>query len=397
MTHFTRTFHPVGQGAFYSETHDSDNTRFTVVYDCGSQKDKAWLEQRVKSGLGSLDVDILFISHFDKDHISGVKFLKPKKIVIPFFSDEELIILGLHNLVFGTQFQTSFISDLRQRYKGNLIEVSPMSDETFIRGFENPEMFEESNGNGSRQIPSGTVVGLSKAFPVWIYIPFNPNLNKKIFQLFIQELTAAKLDIKLLQDYDSQYVIDNLSKIKTAFRKVGKLNDHSMVVYSGPIPVLWHGSPLYEYSQIRTAGNAWTCPYHCHRRNYWDNGLEGSSCLYTGDIPLKDSKDNDNGILRSVYSAMPQDLIDNISTIQIPHHGSSHNYHPVLKSFWDRSSGEMIESDRELTYIISAGESNTFGHPSWWVIGDLLNLDPVPNIQVVSENPISGLIQQCRY
>lgn len=31
-----RTFHPVGQGAFYSESfYDVDGFRYNVVYDCG--------------------------------------------------------------------------------------------------------------------------------------------------------------------------------------------------------------------------------------------------------------------------------------------------------------------------------------------------------------------------
>jgi len=32
-----RTFHPVGQGAFYEERHSFGDNEFTIVYDCGSK------------------------------------------------------------------------------------------------------------------------------------------------------------------------------------------------------------------------------------------------------------------------------------------------------------------------------------------------------------------------
>lgn len=32
-----RTFHSVGQGAFYTEKHIFDTNEFVIVYDCGSK------------------------------------------------------------------------------------------------------------------------------------------------------------------------------------------------------------------------------------------------------------------------------------------------------------------------------------------------------------------------
>lgn len=32
-----RTFHPIGQGAFYLERHNIDSKDFTVVYDCDAK------------------------------------------------------------------------------------------------------------------------------------------------------------------------------------------------------------------------------------------------------------------------------------------------------------------------------------------------------------------------
>ena len=61
-----RTFHPVGQGAFYTERHKISNGKdFTIVYDCGSFQFTN-LKNRIKSAFQKgEEIDILFISHFD--------------------------------------------------------------------------------------------------------------------------------------------------------------------------------------------------------------------------------------------------------------------------------------------------------------------------------------------
>ena len=73
-----RTFHPIGQGAFYSERHIFTTTEFTVVYDCGSSTIKGKkLETKINSSFPENQIiDILFISHFHADHINGIEYLK---------------------------------------------------------------------------------------------------------------------------------------------------------------------------------------------------------------------------------------------------------------------------------------------------------------------------------
>ena len=52
-----RVFHPVGQGAFYSEHHDN----FTVVYDCGATSKKLASKVVAQSFKQNDVIDILFI------------------------------------------------------------------------------------------------------------------------------------------------------------------------------------------------------------------------------------------------------------------------------------------------------------------------------------------------
>ena len=77
-----RFFYPIGQGAFYAEKHQRGDKKFTIVYDCGTCLNcKAGqlnfanivIEKAFKK---KEQIDILFISHFDYDHVSKIKKLK---------------------------------------------------------------------------------------------------------------------------------------------------------------------------------------------------------------------------------------------------------------------------------------------------------------------------------
>lgn len=91
----TRTFHPIGQGAFYSEEfyNSEKGCIFRAVYDCGSLKycglqrnsdgtplKRKDIEERVVQAFpDGHGVDILFVSHLDDDHVNLIPCLKPFK------------------------------------------------------------------------------------------------------------------------------------------------------------------------------------------------------------------------------------------------------------------------------------------------------------------------------
>ena len=86
----TRTFQPVGQGAFYTEQFSKDDGgTFNVVYDCGSDSlDIQSLSKVIKKSFPKESViDAVFISHFDSDHVNGLPELmrnfKVTKIFLP--------------------------------------------------------------------------------------------------------------------------------------------------------------------------------------------------------------------------------------------------------------------------------------------------------------------------
>lgn len=92
---FKRVLHPVGQGAFFTEQFydESGKVVHNLVYDCGSFTSLPNLvEYEIRNTFEkNAHIDLLFISHFDEDHVnklmelqSQTKIDKDTKVVIPF-------------------------------------------------------------------------------------------------------------------------------------------------------------------------------------------------------------------------------------------------------------------------------------------------------------------------
>jgi glyoxylase-like metal-dependent hydrolase (beta-lactamase superfamily II) len=76
---FSYHFYPVGQGLFSAGSirrQDEDSSRFLWVYDCGTSSSQdledAGILDLKRFANGRSRVDLLVLSHFDHDHISGV-------------------------------------------------------------------------------------------------------------------------------------------------------------------------------------------------------------------------------------------------------------------------------------------------------------------------------------
>lgn len=110
----TRTQWAVGPGFFHTGTIRANDTQFTYVYDCGTARSFDLLQNEVDTYISSLrstwpanriidtdtaettqqaQVDIVFISHFDTDHIKGLAYLIQnaaiKEVAIPFTTPRE--------------------------------------------------------------------------------------------------------------------------------------------------------------------------------------------------------------------------------------------------------------------------------------------------------------------
>lgn len=379
-----RIFHPIGQGAFYSERHDN----FNIVYDCGTEwKNRAnkTINKTIKQSFSEDDsIDILFISHFDYDHVSKIKVLKDhvrtiKKVIMPLLHDSEKYLLT--NIYRALNFNILTLLNNPQEFFGSdtqIITIIPIeNNEAPINDSIEPQSIDDL---ATSSIQSGSI--LSKTFNTydWIFIPYNYQYNTRNSQL--EKLLKTKgFDVDRLKG-DPHYTLDEIindmkiskSKGGKIFKEIydkldGKINQNSMLLYSGLNCVrtdcekevfIFDYSPRYHdlFYHIR-----W---HRMAREEY------RVSCIYTGDTDLNVVKIKD--IFRNFWKS--------VGTIQIPHHGD-------LKSF-DISTLD----DRYYWCPISVGEKNSYGHPSPRVIANILSQDSCPIL--VTENLTSSFIEHIR-
>lgn len=379
-----RIFHPIGQGAFYSERHND----FNIVYDCGTEwKNRAnkTINKTIKQSFSEDDIiDILFISHFDYDHVSKIKVLKEhvrtiNKVVMPLLHDNEKYLLS--NIYRALNFNILTLINNPQEFFGDetqIITIIPTeNNETPLNDNIAPQSIDTLT---TTSIESGSI--LSKTFDTydWIFIPYNYQYNTRNSQL--ENLLRTKgFDVDRLKG-DTNYTLDKIisdmriskSKGGKFFREIydkldGRINQNSMLLYSGLNCVRKNCEKevfIFDYPHRY-------CEIFYHIR--WRRMAREEyrvSCLYTGDTDLNIVK------IKSIFSKFWK----SIGTIQIPHHGD-------LKSF-----DKKVFEDKHYWCPISVGQKNSYGHPSPRVIANILSQASCPIL--VTENLTSSFIERIR-
>ncbi len=350
-----RIFHPVGQGAFYSERHEG----FNMVYDCGTSYvnvNKKSITQIVsKSFAKDVAIDILFISHFDFDHVSKISALfkrkkgeadrKIHKVVLPLLHEKEKnILINLYRILDGNILK---LIENPQRFFGDdtvIIMVEPTkSHNEEIDG----ERLYIDDINKSRKIKSGTK--LLKKNLDWLYIPYNHEYTSR-HQILEEKLKEKNLDLdinKLKKNPKfslDEIFIEKRKEIKKVYTELeGNINQNSMVVYSGP------ASTNKRFSKKS---------YHYSSKFYNENFefVSRVACVYTGDSNLNII--DITAIFKSYWK--------NVGTIQVPHHGD-------MSSF-----NENVLQNKNYCCPVSVGNNNIYGHPSVGLKSKILKYDSYP-------------------
>lgn len=347
-----RIFHPIGQGAFYSERHTSCN--INIVYDCGTTNPRSLAKQRMVSQSFSKDdvIHILFISHFDKDHVSLIDTLKKavkriERVVLPLLHNEQKIFLSNIYKALKQPRLEKLVSNPNEFFgeETQIIEVRPNSD-TEIGEIPSLNVLEINETRTT--ISNGTPLTIS-GLNDWVYIPFNYKYDERNKQ-FLDELQKKDIDVDRLKT-DPDYIIDKTVKdrIRNIFKSSGvsgNINENSMFLYSGPsckkdlYKHFWRGKG-WCYDICCCHFDSFHHPYHSHR----------VACLYTGDGDLNKVD------VKKIYTK----YWDLIGTIQIPHHGSSASFNV-----------NVLHTGRFLCPM-SVGNTNSYGHPSQRVIAEILS------------------------
>jgi hypothetical protein len=243
--------------------------------------------------------------------------------------------------------------------KTKIIYVEPNSSEK-----DNEEPFyldslSEYNNDISLQktiIKSGRIIKRNK-YTDWIFVPYNYDSKSRHRQI-INMLKTLKINVtQFIKDskYALSQIKNHLKEIKQIYNdtkgngirgKTSLINENSMFLYSGPIV-----EPCKHSCQINDE-KVNVLIYCLH-----------TGCIYTGDGNLNLVE------LDKVYSK----FIHNVGTVQIPHHGSKHNFKedcfieknyicPISTGFRHLKSAENISDYLANTgcfpYIVTMGTNS---------------------------------------
>lgn len=369
MSFFVRTFHPVGQGAFYTEQiiHAKSENKypiFSAVYDCGTHT--SGMDKIITSTIDSIfinrKVNLLFISHFDTDHMNQAYNLDPEYIAIPLLTEQQLEVMEIINTYLPPSYPRYDVYAYRHIQdsfeKSTIIYVYPDD----ITG-GNIELVRNVNINRDNQynartinLRSGGTISYQqaeiKSHPTIEYIVYQPKWNEyaeqfrqKFEQCFKTNLTA------FLQNPVKSKFNESLEDLKKIYKELGNKNEHSLVVLSNP-------SVVGEYNVYH---NFLTTDYNSYIacNIVINDNTRTPGCIYFGDSMVK------LDWLKDFYHKVDK-YIGHVGVLQVPHHGAA------------SSSGDLIY---EKSYpfqspplcIISAGISNGYRHPSPTVVHNLLS------------------------
>lgn len=395
------TFHPVGQGLFASgEVAFEGGRPFHWVYDCGTLSDQALLSDQIfvlgQEYNTTGKIDLLVLSHFDRDHINGVVDLlgqfEVDVLLLPYMHLDKRLILAFEDdedsLSPLMEFYVNPVSFLTRRGRIKQIVFVPASgfDSTSEPGdpisprqrntedsdlsFRSILVFseqEKSDFNAFNTVAKGATVSLMARGATmrlkgrWEFVPYNdahffpmaPGPFSKVVEAERKTLLAAT---------NPRGREASLNRIKTEYdAQCGKggyrRNAISLFVFAGPLGGRAGNCVCGSCSTVESF------IVHSMRQ------VESLNCtcgcygiLYTGDGDLKDKKKFEN--MRTYFGGK---RLSAVRSLQVMHHGSRNATHDGL-------AGKL----RPCVSVFSSDPLNgRFKHPHAEVVKEFLPYGPV--------------------
>lgn len=370
------TFFPVGQGMFCSGEVVANRQPFRWVYDCGSVK--RWqrqLEREVERlrhlqgamypGPGRPRIELLVISHFDLDHVSGIVRLLREfdvgTLMLPYIPLWRRLVLAFRSSRFAHPMAQAFYVNPIEFLRGidgarigQFLIVLPSSGQA---GFGEDEAGEDfpSGGDAPNDLPSHRVTRVTGVLPLgaypwestsggaklswlmpggriltdskWEFVPYNdPKPGMRATPQF--RIAVARIAKSLLTGPPEQRT-SLLAKLKAEYgvqfgTKGKNKNEISLFLFGAPtvrgrtetavatVPCAppdpsWRATPC-------DSGQCDVCNSGFRRRSK-------AGVLYTGDGYLASTKH----LARLADFLSPRRML-NIGTLQVMHHGSRNNW-----------------------------------------------------------------------
>lgn len=398
-------FHSVGQGLFYSAELILDQSApspFRYIVDCGSEG-TGRLRDAVNAYLASIPggstLDLLFLTHLHKDHVSGVdQLLKGvngvKQVVLPylypweracllavaqeseFYVDDPpgwylrflkepakfLFEAGAREVIFvrgGDEPEGQPVLDLPTNPLGDRREGQRRFPEIHLKGVpldaRQTEEFREAEANAHGDDLTGRVQFVNTRYPlhvaVWTFILFNAQMEPEKIQRLRQGFIAIPGASDLGMFLRTRENIDTIAALYKSIFGDSRLNETSLALFSGYVV---RGLSRFGLKSAYTVG---------HRQVASRFGtlpappIKAVGFLFTGDLFVnrvwpefarKFGQDGSAALVNLVY--------------QVPHHGSDHNWGP-----------EQLTIHTDPVYVISVGVRNRYGHPGQEVLRALFS------------------------
>ena len=269
-----------------------NNKMFVWVYDCG-QLPKSFCEK----------VDVIYVSHFDKDHIQGaVNLLKNNEqaaVIGPYVSKDDFINILLH-----LNLDDTYIIDFIFDSYANSINLSK-NDAVLYRDGNVHSLDDDAENYGDINISAldwkvsavlKKQTSFEKMYPNWKLITFS-----------YKSLDVGEDSFKQVDDNDIKKCIKHkherkkfIERIKGEFKSFEKRKENliSMSLYSGPVFSRGKYTEFLDSYCLRNIPPAW---------------------MHTGDSGFRstDGKDSIYTAFLNKYKA----LSGYVGTFVLPHHG----------------------------------------------------------------------------
>lgn len=423
----SRTQWAAGAGFFHSCIINSNDGRFTFVYDCGTARKFSILQREIDLFLESINsswqdpickrrnvtffgtpfkdewsasslsptptIDTVFISHFDIDHIKGLRYLiqkaRVKELVIPYTTPEERFLylaasqqarLSATNKTNDTQidaFTIKFTANpedaVNELYRemetdGRETRVITVSSDTQNgRPAYTTQIIINTNSTSKNQHSK------SQDVPVWTIATHTLSNNAQSYgNKLINELTNRGIistNDNLTDPHTLKRIFSakhSISEITKAYRAiVGRnLNKTSLILYSGPSQPLYTQTFDHTFWTERSIGNATSSTFSSPILTY--NYLYQAGWLGCGDAPLSSATN------LSKFDSLFGDHKLFASTFSPPHHGSLHD--------WNIQLLDSFGYPNEISPVCVISADGLHQHPDPYVMSDIYSNGSIPFI-----------------
>jgi hypothetical protein len=376
---------PVGQGGLCEGAVDAGGPPLRWVYDCGSNQSEELKREVARIGG---DLDLLFLSHLDADHINGIDLLLGRctaaEVILPYLTDEARILVLSQAVAedrLTGQF-ADFMGDMAGWFQRRGVRRI-----TFVRGdggqdggetpgpdapdgpsrdcegrlktfWSRPFVSETGQADMVRMVDLGAYVGLTDGSVQadWIFLPFVHPPSKKLVSAFDAEVSNRFPGQAPAQVVQAVWTAAGREQLRHCYDALWSTHNLvSMSLYAGPVNA-----------------DGWSNRVSHHNSWRWSRE-EPPGWLTTGDADLSGRRRRD--AFRQFYG----DYLDKVAVLVVPHHGAHPSWH-----------GDVLKGLTRLKVGCAAAGANGYGHPHSSVIDDV-NGHPGASFWQVGEATASAL------